>query len=122
MAWSGASPDGQIGDDGLVEIKCPNTATHISTLLGETVPSKYVPQMQWQLACTGRAYCDFVSYDPRLPDAMSLFVKRVPRDDAYIAELEREVATFLREVAETVHRLRTTYEPQPQPQLLTAAG
>lgn len=102
---SGASPDGFVGTDGLVEIKAPNTATHIETLLGKTVPSKYVTQMQWQMACTGRAWCDFVSFDPRLPDHLSLFVRRVPRDDAYIAELEAEVRAFLLEVSATVSAL-----------------
>lgn len=95
---SGASPDGFCGDDGLVEIKCPNTATHIDTLIGQTVPGKYVTQMQWQMACTGRAWCDFVSFDPRMPADMRLFVRRVPRDDALIADLEREVVGFLAEL------------------------
>lgn len=103
---SGASPDGLVGDDGLVEIKCPNTATHIDTLLGRTVPEKYVTQMQWQMACTGRAWCDFASYDPRLPESLRLFVARVNRDDALIATLEGEVRAFLAEVAETVDKLQ----------------
>lgn len=102
---SGASPDGFVGTDGLVEIKAPNTATHIETLLGKTVPSKYVTQMQWQMACTGRAWCDFVSFDPRLPDHLSLFVRRVQRDDVMIAELEAEVRAFLLEVSATVSAL-----------------
>ncbi len=105
IAMSGASPDGYVGDDGLVEVKCPNTATHIDTLLGKTVPGKYVTQMQWQMACTGRKWCDFVSYDPRMPEALRLFVKRVERDDALIAELEAEVMKFLWEVAAKVAAL-----------------
>lgn len=105
IADSGASPDGFVGADGLVEIKCPNTATHIETLLGKTVPAKYITQMQWQMSCTGRAWCDFVSFDPRLPDHLALFVRRVPRDDAYIAELEAEVRAFLLEVSATVSAL-----------------
>lgn len=109
IAMSGASPDGLVGGDGLVEIKAPNTATHIETLLGGTVPAKYVTQMQWQMACTGRRWCDFVSYDPRLPDEMRLFVQRVERDDTRIAELEEEVSAFLAEVDETVRRLRERY-------------
>lgn len=106
---SGASPDGLVGDDGLVEIKCPNTATHLDTLLGQTVPSKYVSQIQWQLACTGRAHCDFVSYDPRLPEAMRLFIKRMPRDDQRIAELETEVSGFLREIEAKISELNGLY-------------
>lgn len=106
---SGASPDGLVDDDGLVEIKCPNTATHLDTLLGQIVPSKYVSQIQWQLACTGRAYCDFVSYDPRLPESMRLFIKRLPRDDKRIAELETEVSGFIREIAAKISELNGLY-------------
>jgi putative phage-type endonuclease len=105
IAMTGASPDGLVGESGLVEIKCPNTATHIDTLLSDKAPTKYIPQMQWQMVCTGRAWCDFVSFDPRLPEDMQLFVKRVERDDAYIAELEAEVKTFLIEVESTVNKL-----------------
>lgn len=109
IAMSGASPDGYVGALGLIEVKCPNTATHIETLLGGSVPGKYVTQMQWQMACTGRAWCDFVSFDPRMPEDMRLFVKRVGRDRAVIAELETEVRKFLFEVAETVEKLERLY-------------
>lgn len=109
IALSGASPDGLVGDDGLVEIKCPNTATHIETLISKTVPGKYVTQMQWQMACTGRQWCDFVSYDPRMPEAMRLFVQRVPRDKMMIAQLEEEVTGFLFEVAAAVSKLSRLY-------------
>ena len=122
IGMAGASPDGLIGDVGLVEIKCPNTATHIATLLGGSVPSKYVHQMQWQMACTGRAWCDFASYDPRLPESMRLFVKRLHRDDAMIAEVEREVALFLNEVAQTVATLRSQYDPTAEPLNILQAG
>lgn len=103
---SGASPDGLAGADGLVEIKCPNTATHIDTLLAGVVPNKHLVQIQWQLACTGRQWCDFVSFDPRLPMDLQTFIRRVHRDSAKIAELETEVAVFLGEVASTVARLQ----------------
>ena len=109
IPMSGCSPDGLIGDDGLTEIKCPTPATHQETLLGGAVPAKYRNQIQWQLACTGRAWCDFVSYDPRWPDEMQMFVQRIERDDEAIAELEREVAAFLKEVDETVAALRERY-------------
>lgn len=108
---AGASPDGLVGDDGLLEIKCPETHTHIETLKSKSVPSKYITQMQWQLACTGRKYCDFVSFDPRMPESMRLFYKRVERDDALIAELEREVIIFLNELRGTVAELKRLYEP-----------
>jgi putative phage-type endonuclease len=105
IAMFGASPDGLVGDVGLVEIKAPQTATHIETLLGQSVPGKYITQMQVQMACTARAWCDFVSFDPRMPEDMRLFVRRVHRDDALIAELERDVSVFLGELDETVSRL-----------------
>lgn len=98
IAMAGASPDGLVGDDGLVEIKCPNSATHIDTLLGAPIADKYVKQMQFQLACTGRRWCDFVSYDPRLGVDMQLHIERVERDDAVIAEIEAAVTDFLAEV------------------------
>ena len=106
IAMSGASPDGLVADSGLVEIKCPNTATHLDYLLDGTVPAKYQPQMLWQMACTGRDWCDFVSFDPRLPEDLQLFVQRFPRDDARIQAMEAEVQKFLEEVDETITNLR----------------
>lgn len=111
LHFSGASPDGLVGSEGMVEIKCPISATHIDTLLNDTVADKYIVQMQWQMACTGRSWCDFVSYDPRLPEEMRLYVKRFPRDAERIAELEREVAAFLAEVDRTVDALKARYMP-----------
>lgn len=105
-----ASPDGLVGDDGLIEIKCPNTASHVETLLGDEIAGKYITQMQWQMACTGRKWCDFVSFDPRLPESMALFVKRVHRDDKVIAELEAEARKFLAELDGKVSALRDRYE------------
>lgn len=98
MAGTHASPDGLVGDDGLIEIKCPNTATHIETLKTEKIDPKYITQMQWQMALTGRVWCDFVSYDPRMPEDLSLFIKRVPRDPQMIADLMKQVEEFLGEV------------------------
>jgi putative phage-type endonuclease len=106
---AGASPDGLVDDDGLVEFKCPITATHLDTVLTETVPGKYATQMQWQMACTGRKWCDFVSYDPRLPEEMRLFVKRVPRDDAVVSMLEREVMMFINEMDDKLVKLKEKY-------------
>jgi putative phage-type endonuclease len=126
IADSGASPDGLVGDDGLVEIKCPGTATHLETLLGATVPEKYVLQMQWQMACTGRQWCDFASYDPRLPESMRLFCDRVKRDEEQIAAIEKDVASFLEELRMTVYRLQKKYEPDnadlPEEARLLMAG
>jgi putative phage-type endonuclease len=104
IAMSGASPDGY-AEDGLIEIKCPNTATHLDYILEGKPPQKYVTQMQWQMACTGRPWCDFVSYDPRLPENLQLLVIRVQRDDAYIAMLETEVTKFLAELDVKLYEL-----------------
>ncbi len=102
---SGASPDGLIGDDGVLEIKCANTATHLEYLRAKKPPTKYYLQMQWQCACTGRQWADFVSYDPRLPERLQLLIVRVPRDEEKIAEITAEVVKFLAEVKETVEEL-----------------
>ena len=105
----GASPDGLIGTDGLLEIKCPQTATHIDTLLSGSVPEKYRTQMQAQMACTGRAWCDFVSFDPRMPAEMQMWVHRVERDNKAIAEMEAAVNEFLAELDAKVGALRARY-------------
>jgi putative phage-type endonuclease len=111
IAMAGCSPDGLIGDDGAVELKCPNTATHIETLLGRPpqVPDKYVKQIQFQLACTGRQWCDFVSYDPRLPERMRLFIRRVERDEHQIKKLEKSVMEFLGELTGKLVDLESLY-------------
>lgn len=105
IAMTGASPDGLVGESGMIEIKCPNTATHIETLLSEKVPTKYLTQMTWQMCCTGRHWTDFVSYDPRLPENLQLFIKRVEYDPKYAAELEQEVIRFLDEVDGKIKQL-----------------
>jgi putative phage-type endonuclease len=102
---AGASPDGFIGNDGLIEIKCPTTKTHIDTLVNQSVPSKYIPQMLWQMACTGRDWCDFVSFDPRMPINLQIFIHRVNRDDELISFYEKEVVKFLQEVDESIKKL-----------------
>jgi putative phage-type endonuclease len=108
IAKSHASPDGLVGL-GLVEIKCPNSATHIETLLSEKIDGKYIKQMQWQLAVCEREWCDFVSFDPRLPPEMQIFIKRVERDDTMIADLEKEARIFLTEVDQTIAKLTAKY-------------
>ena len=105
IPMSGASPDGLVGDDGMLEIKCPNTSTHIEYLLGKVVPAKYKPQMTWQMLCADRKWCDFVSFDPRMPERHQLFCVRYEFDAEYAKELEAEVVKFLAEVAETVAKL-----------------
>ena len=110
IEWAGASPDGFVGNDGLVEIKCPNTATMIDTLLTGKVPGKYNIQMQFQMACTGRYWCDYVVFDPRMPAKAQLFVKRVFRDDAFIQEMEAEIVNFLAEVNVQIQQLNAIIE------------
>lgn len=106
---SGASPDGMVQGGGLVEIKCPNTATHIATLLGEPPAEKYVKQMQWQMACTGEQWCDFISFDPRMPDEMQMHIQRVPADHDFQREIEAEVTAFLAELDDEISALRKQY-------------
>tara|TARA_B100000678_G_scaffold290996_1_gene305730 strand:- start:1882 stop:2505 length:624 start_codon:yes stop_codon:yes gene_type:complete len=110
IAMCGASPDGLVGEDGLVEIKCPNSATHLDTLRGSKIDAKYMTQMQWQMACTGRKWCDFVSFDPRFPEHLQMHVRRVVRDDERIEELEKEVAAFLDEVSAELQSLQPVAE------------
>ena len=106
ILMAGASPDGLIGDDGCVEIKCPNTATMIETLLTGSIPQKYFAQMQFQMVCAGRAWCDYVVFDPRMPAKAQLFIKRVPRDDVFVADMEAEIIKFLAETAVKVDQLK----------------
>lgn len=108
-AMTGASPDGLVEANGLVEIKCPNTATHIDTLMMEEFPSKYFAQMQWQMACTGRAWCDFVSFDPRMPEPMQLFMTLVDRDQTWIDMAEASVHEFLEEMKVKLNKLMEKY-------------
>jgi putative phage-type endonuclease len=109
IPMAGCSPDGLIGKDGLIEIKCPQVHTHIETLLTETIDGKYLKQMQFQMAVCNRAWCDYLSYHPHMPTQMRLWVKRVPRDDGIIAELESEVREFQRELEARVEKLRERY-------------
>lgn len=109
IAWSHCSPDGLVGDDGLIEIKCPTESTHLDTLLGASVPQKYLYQTMWQMSCTGRAWCDFVSYHPAFPEAMRLHIRRIKRDDKLIADLENGAKVFLSEVDETLEKLLSKF-------------
>jgi len=102
----GGSPDGLVGETGGLEIKCPNTATHIETLLAGVVDRKYIIQVQSLMAVTGRAWWDFVSFDPRLPAELSYWQTRIMRDNAFIAEIENEVRGFLAELDDLEKKLR----------------
>ncbi len=120
LEYAGASPDGMVGTDGLIECKCPNTITHLGYLIGEVVPEEYKPQMLWQMACTGRKWCDFVSFDPRLPERYQLFVKRFHRDDAEIARMTDEVVKFLAEVDAMIASLPNVGESSLERQLINS--
>lgn len=111
IEWCGASPDGIVASTGLIEIKCPNTATHIEYLLGQKPPAKYIPQMLLQLACTGMPWCDFASYDPRMPEEHRLFVVRFEPTYGEIKAVEDAAREFLAEVQDTINRLDKLVKP-----------
>jgi putative phage-type endonuclease len=106
IPMSAASPDGLVGDDGLIEIKCPESKQHLRNLISRKPDTGYMLQMQWQMACTGRQWCDFCSYDPRFPEQHQLLIVRVPRDAKLIEDLEKEVRSFRAEVDAIVEKLR----------------
>ena len=104
-----ASPDGCVGARGLVEIKCPEPKAHGEMLINEVISADYLAQMAWQMCCTGRDWCDFVSYNPGFPGPMQLWIRRVPRDAALIGELEKEITVFIRELEAKVDKLTRRY-------------
>jgi putative phage-type endonuclease len=106
IPWFGCSPDGLVSDRGLVEIKCPNSATHWEYFKSKEPPKKYFIQMQAQLSCTGRDWCDFVSFDPRMPERSQLLIVRVNRDETFISLMESEIKQFLSEVENEVNQMK----------------
>jgi putative phage-type endonuclease len=106
---AGASPDGLCADDGMIEIKCPMTATYLDIYESEKIPERYIKQMQFQMACCERQWCDFVAFDPRLPEEMNLFVKRIGRDESLIGSLEIETTRFLEELDIREAAIRAKY-------------
>jgi putative phage-type endonuclease len=98
ILMTGASPDGIVNGDGLIEIKCPNTATHIDFVLGGSISKKYILQMHWQMACTGKDWCDFVSFDPRLPYELQLKIERIEKNSLLMSQITEEVVLFLDEL------------------------
>jgi putative phage-type endonuclease len=106
IEWLGASPDGLVADDGLIEIKCPNTTTHLAYIKDGKCPAEYYKQIQCQLWITGRKWCDFISYDPRLKkESLRIFIFRVERDEVLIAQMEQEVIAFLADVESYIKEL-----------------
>lgn len=136
IKMAGASPDGLVGEDGLIEIKCPKIETHLEYILADVVPEDYVPQMLWQLDCTERQWNDFVSYHPDLPDDLQIFTKRLTLSsklesgqfkgmtaEQAISGMRLEVEQFLREVHEVVKRLggpriATREKPEPKNEVI----
>lgn len=107
---AGCSPDGLVGDDGIIEIKCPNTATYLEILLTDIIPQKWQTQIQMQLDCTGRKWCDFVCYDPRMPEGGQIYVKRVERDEMFIATMREMIITFIEELNNDVAKVKSKIE------------
>lgn len=112
IAGTHASPDGLVGDDGMVEIKAPSAATHLETLLGAPIPQKYKYQCAWQMGCKGRKWVDFTSYHPDFPEPMQLHITRIHRDDGLISQLETEVRIFLAELDAKLAALTSRYGMQ----------
>jgi hypothetical protein len=101
----GCSPDGFVGDDGLLQIKCPTTFTHLTWMMAQTVPLEHMPQMLAEMSCTGRSWCDFMSYDPRLPAPLQRFICRYERNEQFVSTIEAEVVKFNSEIANYISQL-----------------
>jgi predicted phage-related endonuclease len=110
IAHSGASPDGLVGDEGVIEIKCPTTAVHLKTILSSEIPGEHFYQMAWEIESSSRKWADFISYDPRLPGNLSFFCKRYTPEPAFIEGLRDDVIKFLAELGEIEARVRA-YKP-----------
>tara|TARA_R110000824_G_scaffold16814_3_gene69193 strand:+ start:699 stop:1319 length:621 start_codon:yes stop_codon:yes gene_type:complete len=106
IKMAGASPDGLVGLNGLIEIKCPQPMTHTETLQTGVIAKKYIHQMQWQMSCVGKDWCDFVSYHPDFPKEYQLFIKRVERDNDLIGRCEVDVINFLKEVEDIIKSIK----------------
>ena len=106
IAHSGATPDGLVGEDGVLEIKCPTTAVHLKTVLSGIIPPEHAYQMAWEIESSSRKWCDFVSYDPRLPGNVAFFCQRYTPDPSFMDELRADVIKFLAELDELEDRVR----------------
>lgn len=105
--YVGATPDGYIGTDGLIEIKCPNSSNHLDNLLESAQLAQYTPQLQFQLWVTGRKWVDWISFDPRAPEALQMHIVRVERDEAFIASLAERCAELNRIADEVAEELKS---------------
>lgn len=109
ISMAGSSPDGLVGDDGCIEIKCKQPAGHLETLLTDKIDDGHIQQVQWLMACSGRKWCDYIGFNPDFPPEMQLFIKRIERDDKLIAEMESDVQSFLSEIDAKVELLKSKY-------------
>jgi hypothetical protein len=109
----GCSPDGLVGSDGMIQVKCPTTATHLAWMLSESIPVEHAVQMLAELSCTGRQWNDFVSFDPRLPKHLQLYIRRFERNQGLITTLESKVIQFNAELDEVLAQLPQSAEHQP---------
>lgn len=114
---AGSSPDGLVSHDGMLEIKNPKTKNHISYMLSGELPDEYEPQVMFSLACTERDWCDFLSFDARMPQGLRAFCKRIYRNEQRIAEINAGVLQFFEEVDEVIYQLRKRMGPEPTPQV-----
>jgi len=103
----GCSPDGLVGEDGLIEIKCPKSSTHVANILDNRMQTCYTAQVQGQLWVSERKWCDWISFDPRVT-SNPFFMVRVERDDKYIRVLQEETEQFIKELQEIIEKLTKT--------------
>ena len=116
---AGCSPDGLVGDDGIIEIKCPNTATYLEIFKTDVIPQKWLTQIQMQLDCTERKWCDFVCYDPRMPEGAQLYVQRIERDEMFISTMREMIITFIKELNSDVEKVKNKIEEKKNAQSLS---
>ena len=110
IPMAGCSPDGFVGEHGLIEIKCKEIHNHLDSILNDRIDPDHHAQMMWQMACTGRQWCDYVCFDDRAPEGLQLFIKRLKRDDNEIKRMEDEVRTFLKDLDSMIQKLNAIKE------------
>jgi putative phage-type endonuclease len=112
LDYAGASPDGLVGLDGMIEIKCPRATTHLKWMLAGAVPEEHEPQLSFGMLCCERQWCDFISYCPDMPDGLKLFIVRVERNDERLAQIEQEVIRFNGELKAILDTLTPRIVPE----------
>jgi len=110
IPMAGCSPDGFVGEHGLIEIKCKEIHNHLDSILNDRIDPDHQAQMMWQMCVTGRQWCDYVCFDDRAPEGLQLFVKRLHRDEEKIKQMEDEVRTFLKDLESMIQKLNEIKE------------